>query len=395
MKVISTNKQFETLLLKLIDNYDEINISVAWSSAHTKVFEALLENRSKLAMSTIGTHFYQTDPNVLDSFIDSERVRFITQPGGVFHPKVYFFSNDEKWEAIIGSANMTKGALSKNQEMSLHISNADSPSEKVKEDLLKNIKSYFESANPVSSEDANYYRGMWDKQRRNLKKVSGIYGKSKTGKAPIKSQIMRMSWSEYSAMVKEDPYHGIDKRLQLLETLQNGFDEYEEYKDMPLALRKAIAGLPNDEYSHWGWFGSMKGAGVFHKNINDNNIRISDALNQIKFNRDISKTDYMKFIEIYVQAFPDGRDGIATASRLLAMKRPDIFVCIDSKNNAQMCEDFGIQKTGMTYERYWDELICRIHDSVWWQSDEPEDETENTIWWYRAALLDCIFYEHG
>ncbi|MDF4381988.1 hypothetical protein P3440_23170, partial [Vibrio parahaemolyticus] len=77
-----------------------------------------------------------------------------------------------------------------------------------------------------------------------------------------------------------------------------------------------------------------------------------------------------------------------------AMKRPDFFVCIDSKNNRAMCADFGIKVSGMTYEeRYWDELISRIHESVWFDSQEPSKKLEKRVWRGRVALLDCIFYE--
>lgn len=75
------------------------------------------------------------------------------------------------------------------------------------------------------------------------------------------------------------------------------------------------------------------------------------------------------------------------------MKRPYFFVCIDSKNNQAMCSDFGIKVSGMTYERYWSELISRVHDSLWYDEDQPSDGIENQIWKGRVALLDCIFYE--
>jgi HKD family nuclease len=127
MKVITSNKKFEKLLIRLIDKHEHISFAVAWASAKTQAYTALIEARGKISTTTIGIHFYQTDPDVLDRFIESEQVRFIAQPGGVFHPKVYFFSSTKGWDAIIGSANMTMGAMKKNQEMGIHISHADDP----------------------------------------------------------------------------------------------------------------------------------------------------------------------------------------------------------------------------------------------------------------------------
>lgn len=393
MNIITNNKKFEKLLSKLINKYDEIHISVAWASAKTEVFNLLLKNREKLSSTTIGTHFYQTDPDVLDAFIDSNDVKFITQPSGVFHPKIYFFRNIKGWEAIIGSANLTVGAMKNNEEMSIHISSSDNTTITVKDDIFESIKNYFQGARTITREEATAYRKIWAKQNRKLDGLSGVYGKTPSIKSPIKSQIMSMDWDEFSSLVKKDPYHGIFERLQLLQIIRDGFNDYREYKNMPIELRKTVAGLPNNKYEHWGWFGSMKGAGVFHSNINNNNQFISEALENIELNKNISKIDYLKFVRSFVKAFPNGRDGIGTASRLLAMKRPDIFVCIDNKNQSEMCKDFGIKVSGMNYERYWDELICRIQDSVWWQSEFPENELENDIWNGRSALLDCIFYD--
>ena len=85
---------------------------------------------------------------------------------------------------------------------------------------------------------------------------------------------------------------------------------------------------------------------------------------------------------------------IATASRLLAMKRPDVFVCFDNENKSKLCKDFGITQSNMTYERYWDEIIERIFDSEWWNSPKPDENEKNIgIWRGRAAFLDSLYYE--
>ncbi len=93
-----------------------------------------------------------------------------------------------------------------------------------------------------------------------------------------------------------------------------------------------------------------------------------------------------------MKAFPDGGNGIATASRLLALRRPDQLVCFDSKNRVDMCKSFGIMPTGMDYERYWEEIIERILDSPWWLSDRPGTKREAAVWDGRAAMLDSLFY---
>jgi hypothetical protein len=76
------------------------------------------------------------------------------------------------------------------------------------------------------------------------------------------------------------------------------------------------------------------------------------------------------------------------------MKRPDYFVCLDSKNKKALCETFGISQSNMTYERYWEEIIARIQDNaVWWNSPQPEGERQSEVWMGRAAFMDALFYQ--
>jgi hypothetical protein len=67
------------------------------------------------------------------------------------------------------------------------------------------------------------------------------------------------------------------------------------------------------------------------------------------------------------------RKGVAmgTASRLLSMKRPDLFVCVDSKNRPGIARAFGVTVSSLqTFEGYWD-LMQRIWRCPWWRAPRP------------------------
>lgn len=393
MKLIATNAGLKSNLARLINKYPKIAFAVAWASAGTDAFEQLRRCKSKIQRAVIGTHFYQTHPDVLDTFVDSEKVRFMLQPKGVFHPKVYLFWDKSSWELMIGSANLTAGAMNRNSEVMMLIASDEDNADEVKWEIVKLLETYFSEARSINSSDAASYRALWHRQQPALRRLSGYYGTDFKERSPIDSEVMRMTWADFMSLVRNDPYHGFENRCDLLRVVRQAFCQTSQFRMMELGVRKTIAGLPNGIDERWGWFGSMKGAGYYHQAVNENNLHLSQALDNIPLFGQVSKQDYDAYLTEFMKAFPNGRHGVGVASRLLALKRPDYFVCIDSKNKKRLCQDFGIPQAGLDYQRYWGDVIERILDSVWWNEPRPSNAEELAVWDGRAAMLDAIFYE--
>jgi HKD family nuclease len=391
MKLIATGPILSQKIIMLIKQRDNVAFAVAWASAETEVFKAIKKYQKKIKYAVIGTHFYQTHPDVLENFIGCKKVRFILQPQGVFHPKVYLFWSKVNWDILIGSANLTEGAMKKNSELMLHISSADaSPSTQTQ--VRKQINKYWTQGEVATQESASIYRSLWKAQQSALKRVSGAYSSGPKSKAPVHTKIMSITWSSFFKKVRADLYHGFEERCDLLELVREKFRENGTYSKMDLGVRQTIAGLPNDFNKHWGWFGSMRGNGCFYQAVNKRNPHLSAALDLIPLDGAVNREHYVSYIKEFTKAFSDGKQRVSIASRLLALKRPDYFVCLDAKNNALLCKDFGIKKTDMTYDRYWDDIICRILDSAWWNEPKPTNKNEARVWLGRSAMLDAIFY---
>jgi hypothetical protein len=134
---------------------------------------------------------------------------------------------------------------------------------------------------------------------------------------------------------------------------------------------------------------------MFESAIKNNDENLSLALDLIPPVGDISREMYLDYIEQYKEAFPKGRHGIATATRLLAMKRPDIFLCFDQLNKKGLCTAFGISRN-VGYEKYWDSIIDRIRkEARWWNAPAPPPGVERDVWEARAAFLDSIYYDRS
>lgn len=395
MKLISTNSELRKQLKRLIEKYPHISIATAWASADTDAFRALVSNEARIVKAVIGTHFYQTHPDVLDQFAGSKKVKFILQPDGVFHPKVYLFWSRDAWEVVIGSPNLTAGALTKNSELSVLITSEDG-TPALKDEITRVIDGHWDEAKTVLPAEAESYRKLWKLKARDLKKVADIFGDKPATKPATQSKIMPMEWKEYLAAIKKDKFHGFKDRLELIAEIREYFQNHQHFNDMDLDVRKGVAGLPSKSkiIKNWAWFGSMKGAGTFAGLINTSNEAFSLALDEIPLVGEIRRDHYDRFIEQYLKAYEGGRDGLATATRLLAMKRPDVFLCVDAQNKKRLAEDVGIVRADqLDYERYWDEVVERLMQSPWWQSPEPSNALEREAWHARAAMLDAIFYE--
>ncbi|SEQ10771.1 HKD family nuclease [Azotobacter beijerinckii] len=393
MQLITQNEELVKTLSRLITTYPKSAFAVAWATSGNTIFSLLKKHVPKITQAVIGTHFYQTHPDVLDTFKNSPRVHFILQPSGVFHPKIYIFWDKKRWEALIGSANLTTGALSTNSEAMVLLSGEGTDYSHGKDEILSLIDSYWSISKEINEDDATAYREIWSTKQSDLSRLSGQYGSRAAAKPPTESSVMSMSWAQYFKEVKSDSYHGFDHRCNLLEFVHRAFLNHPTFESMELTLRKTIAGLPNGLDERWGWFGSMKGAGYYHQAINNNNPYISKALDAIPLHGTVTREQYNNYIKDFIKAFPNGRHGVSIASRLLALKRPDQFICLDSKNRRKLCTDFGIPSSKMDYDRYWEEVIERIMDTPWWRSRRPIDSQEMQVWDGRAAMLDAIFYE--
>lgn len=163
--------------------------------------------------------------------------------------------------------------------------------------------------------------------------------------------------------------------------------------------RKLVAGTLGRKKSQqpgvdYGLFGSMGASGTFANLVIEAPLGLSDALDFIPLMGAVTQDDYDRYCKAFIAAFDqNGRvGGLPTGTRLLAMKRPDAFVCIDSANRKDLCENFGVSPSTTNLENYWQRIIEPMHGDAWWRHPQPSNVTDAEIWLGRAALLDAIYY---
>ena len=126
MKLITNSKTLEKQFLRLLDKYSKYYWLSAWASSKSAPFDKLVRNEQRIGKIVVGIHFYQTHPDFIETFIESKNVKYIKQPEGTFHPKIFlFYNNDNDWEILVGSANFTNAAFTVNTEISTLIKSTD------------------------------------------------------------------------------------------------------------------------------------------------------------------------------------------------------------------------------------------------------------------------------
>lgn len=386
MRVISTASDLAATVTRLIRKCRRIRWAVAWASDGFPACALLKQHSDKINQLTIGTHFYQTHPDFISALRDHESVRFVLETDGIFHPKLYLFEHgDGHWDCIVGSPNFTRAAFSSNAEFAVHFSSQDAGSEQLYAGIDVALSNFFKSAERFDELRLARYRLLWARQQDRLESLSGKYGSERTKRRAVDTPLMATAWPDYFARVKDDVLHSVGHRLWMLNEARRWFAE-RRFGGFDLDSRRKVAGLDK----RWGYFGGMSGLGHFQHAINQNNPRISDALDEIPLDGEVSHEQFRRFASIYATAFPSARTG--TASRLLAMKRPDRFVCLAKKNLRGLSREFCIPKS-IGLSEYWTKAIQRLTDSEWWDSPEPSEDFELQIWRCRAAFLDVWFFE--
>jgi HKD family nuclease len=386
-------------LSRLIPDHDEFHWAVAWGSM-TDVAVALMDNRRKFRDVTFGVSFSQTDPDLVDALVGVSGARVATKfEGGTYHPKIFGFRSKSRAEAIVGSANFTFGGLGKNHEAAVHIKG--SVSDPLFLELFKFTKKSAELGELVTPEYAVAYRASHTRAARMAKPPRDpMVGLELIKPAGFASPLVSMTWPEYVAQVNESSHHTVDESLSLLRIAQQLFSSVKSFADLDAGPRKAIAGIlgkrqkiTNELNREWGWFGSMKGMGDFANRIDENDKYLAAALDGIPQKGEVTKGHFQKFVRNFEKAFSKSsrKGGVPTASRLLAMKRPDTFVCISRPNLLLASERMGFSRSTLKLDDYWEKVIEVIRLSEWYNADKPQG-AEGELWESRVAMLDAILY---
>ncbi|XOB63574.1 phospholipase D family protein [Campylobacterota bacterium DY0563] len=394
MKLLSNNKAIENKIVKLINEYNEIYILTAWATLGSKVTDVLVKHKEYISKMVVGINGFSTSPEFIQEFRDCKNIKYMLGTNGIFHPKIYLFYNSKKeWECLVGSANLTYSGMTKNIETMIHIESDNNNSKSFIDSIIRDINKYFSLGYRMTDEKYEIYLKKYNYQKKNKENIKKSNETTEKEMADI--SIDKLSWKEFFEKTKNNIDDSLEERLQLLNYVNGYFQKYKSLENMPEDIIKQLSGITNKGEGDidWMYFGNMVSP-HFKSNIIASKKYYSEALDLIPLQGTINKKLYMDFISYVEKNLPSGYGAkVKTLSRLLAMKRPDTFYCITSNNEYPLYRDFDIKPLyNNEFERYWDDIIVNIHNSPWYDSNQPIKLEEKRVWNVRAAMLDIITY---
>jgi hypothetical protein len=206
--------------------------------------------------------------------------------------------------------------------------------------------------------------------------------------------LIRMAWPQFlSRVLSEQRGQAYKGRPSVLERAQRLFSSRRSFADLSAGDRRRIAGFAStreEDGLDWKWFGNMQGAGYFKRLVNEEPGRIARAIDAIPLHGPVTQQHFGRFVDRI-----DDLTGVSlgAGTRLLTMKRPDTFVTFNTQSRRRLCSECGLNTT-IDWEGYWNSVIGRIRQSIWFQEPVPAQAQAERIWHKRVAMLDALYYDH-
>jgi HKD family nuclease len=384
-RFILNSDELTNVLNELIETSETIFISAAWVTHITDSYKLLLKHKNKISHFFCGISEFITTPQVLKDFALPFEHFSVVNDTKLFHHKCLIFKLKDKngvftHTVLQGSANLTYSGLHENYEIMqmTHFNSLIDLDEKLHR-LLK----------PASvSVDISYildYERRYEKYHARQSQIEAIRDQLATNFGDI-------SFDEYLKFY--DRYIHLEQRVALLDYFK-GLLQKSSFHELELMDRKKIAGLYQGKDNlllDSRWFGSMRRATHFYAQVENHPELISNAIKLIPQDGPVTELDYHNFCSAMINASGYNDDPIGIVTRMLAMIRPDYFLCITSQNKQAITQDFAIKSSELSLGNYWELITMPLTQSPWWKSDRPQG-LAGKIWDYRVALLDCIYYE--
>ena len=157
-----------TRLRKYFENCDEFIISVAFVtmgglSLFLEEFKNL-ENKGIKGKILTGDYLTFTEPKALKKLLSYKNIDLRIATNKKHHTKAYFFRKGNIWTLIIGSSNLTQGALTVNFEWNIKVNSLENG--KIIKTILEAFNKEFDNLKSLTDEDLKNYQEKYEQLKK-------------------------------------------------------------------------------------------------------------------------------------------------------------------------------------------------------------------------------------
>lgn len=397
-------KEFEKKLVSA----KRVDIASAWATfgpALDSLCAARKERRVKIR-AMIGTFGNATDPDALVKLREIGKLCVIAGGKALFHPKVYIFWNDEKSSVWIGSANCTRAGFGRNEEAVYETGN-------YQEAAAWFEKRWKELGGPSPASAIDKYRIR--RRRQGVSRAAAqLAGQPEQGQRS-RAELLEGagSWAEYVTALErcdelwadEGAYWTVlGEECSYVHTIEEGkrLAHRRSWLGLTDQERTILLGLRDGVDGVWGLLGSLIAAGDVKGVFN----RSREAVNRRILNRVRNAVETVidapdeSFPGIAVKALErihrEGGFNHGTATRLLALARPDRLISVNKGSRAGLAAAFDFKaRKGTTLGRpkNYGLLLEKLYEKPWYCDQPGRSKQSRRLWSMRAALVDSFVYD--
>ena len=381
---------------------DAVDIAVAWATQCPAV-DALrgFSERGGNLRIVVGLDRNVTDPKALWQLYDFGELRIGTSrtfAGGIFHPKYYCFLRERGSTVWIGSANLTRSGFGRNEELMSEAAASASAREwfeslwrSLAADPRKAIEEYQDGWRPPTR-NPRPRTAVQSKPRRDAERLDATWSWDDfVHNLRAKDEEMLAADEKSSSGRPEEPFSVFGEYQSWLATINVGRQVTRLPSWRSLNQGQTDVLLGRDRY---GALGTLRGAGTACSLFLGGSVADKNAREEM---RRLVRTTAVPDVDI-IQAGTDAmnkitrrrRIGVAVATRLLALTRPDCYVSVNGESKDGLAACAGLSPT--TLKRRYAQLLDWVHGSRWYAAPRPSKPSEQEIWDYRAALVDVFVY---
>ena len=166
--IANGEEKIVTRLRKYFEDCDEFVISVAFITMGgiSLFLEELknLENKGIKGKILTGDYLTFTEPKALKKLLSYKNIDLKVATNRKHHTKAYFFRKGNVWTLIVGSSNLTQGALTVNFEWNIKVNSLENG--KIVKSVLETFNKEFDNLKTLTEEDIENYQKRYEQLKK-------------------------------------------------------------------------------------------------------------------------------------------------------------------------------------------------------------------------------------